>query len=231
MLTLTDRLQALAARVLPGRPLVDVGTDHGWLPIHLVHQGVVPCAVAVDRRQGPLTSARAHATQAGLDHDLRLALRQGNGLSVVIPDDLDPRGTIVIAGMGGGRIADLLRARPSVLDAAGRLVLQPNTDGPALRRTLGTLGFALVDEALVAEHGQTFLVLVAEPGEQTLTEAEAELGPVLLRDRPRAFLLWLDEEAARLQQVLATAAGSAAEPALRSRLALVDAARRGPGPG
>lgn len=232
MTPLSARLQRLADRVLPGLPMADVGTDHAALPVALVLAGRVPLAIGIDRRPAPLRAARAGAA-AALAKDPRLDLRQGEGLAPLSPGEV---ATVVIAGMGGERCLALLRAAPAVLARLQRLVLQPNTDWPAVRAGLVALGWRIIDEDLVHERGQTFLTLVCAPGagpldRDALTADELLLGPVLLRDHPPAFGDWLAQQCTRLERSLAAAQGSPAAPALALDLSRVQAALSARRPG
>lgn len=200
MPTSTARLRALAELVLPDRPVADIGTDHARLPAGLVAEGRVPWAVGVDLREAPLVGARATARSLGLQDDPRLSLRLGDGLAPLAPGEV---ATVVIAGMGGLRILDLLARAPQVVAALSRLVLQPNTDLPAVRAGLGPLGLRLVDEHLLLERGQAFTMLVAEPGPPlALDPAQLLLGPFLLARREAPFLAWLRAEELRLTRAI-----------------------------
>ncbi|MCK6504044.1 class I SAM-dependent methyltransferase [Myxococcota bacterium] len=214
MPTSTARLRALADLVLPDRPMADIGTDHGRLPAGLVAQGRVPFAVGVDLREAPLVAARATARALGLQDDPRLSLRIGDGLSPLLPGEV---ATVVIAGMGGLRILDLLAAAPAVVARLERLVLQPNTDLPAVRAGLGPLGLGLVDEGLLIERGQAFTFLVAAPGPAlAMDEAQLLLGPFLQARREAPFLDWLHAEELRLTRAI-EAAGEAPRARLLAR--------------
>lgn len=223
MTTLGPRLAALADRVLPGVAMADVGTDHAGLPVALLAEGRVSRAVGIDRRAGPLKRARITAADAGLVDDPRLSLRQGDGLAPLAPGEA---ATVVIAGMGGLRILGILGRAPQVLATVQRLVLQPNTEAPALREGLVAMGWGLVDEDLCEEGGRDFLTLVAEPAAGSvapLSPAERLLGPILLDRRPPRFLAWLQREEARLAAALDAAGRSTAGPPARlvDELALV----------
>lgn len=45
---LSKRLFAVAGLVTPGLRLADVGTDHGYIPLWLIEEGIVPSAIAMD---------------------------------------------------------------------------------------------------------------------------------------------------------------------------------------
>ena len=55
---LSKRLSAVAEFVTPGGCLVDVGTDHGYVPIALLEQKKISSAIAMDVNRGPLERAR-----------------------------------------------------------------------------------------------------------------------------------------------------------------------------
>ena len=77
-LTLTPRLQAIADRVPQGARLADIGTDHGHLPLWLLTQNRLTCAIASDLREGPLDHARDNARFHGLTD--RVSFRLASGL-------------------------------------------------------------------------------------------------------------------------------------------------------
>jgi len=174
VLTLTPRLACVARYVLPGQPLADIGTDHAYLPAHLVSTGAVVRAIACDLLPGPLEAARATVEAAGVSP--RLDLRLGSGLRPVAPGEV---ACATICGMGGALIATILAEGP--LTGIRRLVLQPMGGEERLRAWLCANGWRLTDEALVEDGGRIYVVLVAEPGSMSLTEAEMVAGPHLLR--------------------------------------------------
>ena len=72
LFTLSPRLATCGALVRAGSPLIDVGTDHAYLPIWLLRTGAVPRAVCCDINPGPLRSAEHHARQYHTEDRLRL---------------------------------------------------------------------------------------------------------------------------------------------------------------
>ena len=169
--------------------MADIGTDHGWLPIWLVRQGLVPNAFACDSREAPLARARRNIERAGVND--RVSPRQGEGLEPVQHETL---GTVTIAGVGSKTICEILQKVPALRPP--RLVLAPNDDGIATRRCLHQRGYVLVREDVVTDAGRSYLVLLAfdgarsgeqhhlealEPGAPTpgvpLTRAQELLGP------------------------------------------------------
>lgn len=152
-LTLTPRLQAIADRVSQGARLADIGTDHGHLPLWLLTQNRLTCAIASDLREGPLDHARDNARFHGLTD--RVSFRLASGLEGIAPNECD---TISIAGMGGETIAAILEAAPWTADGKHTLLLQPMTMLPQLRQWLWTHGYCIQEETVCQEGHRYYLI-------------------------------------------------------------------------
>jgi tRNA (adenine22-N1)-methyltransferase len=201
------RLETVAAFVPDGARVADIGADHALLLIHLARAGRIRRGIAGELNRGPYLNAIHRVRQAGLDH--LIEVRQGDGLSVLAPGEVD---VIVLAGMGGTLMADILQAGIGKLEGVHRLVLQPNIGGKRVRRWLKEHGFYIVDETIVEEEGILYEVAVAEPGDWK-EEADApwpeemmmEIGPVLWRKRhpllKRKLLVELESREAALAQL------------------------------
>ena len=183
MIELSPRLAAVGRLVPPGLPLVDVGTDHAYLPAALVQMGRIPSAVAADLRQGPLSRARETVREHGLT--AKITFRLCDGLTGIRPEEA---GSVAIAGMGGETIAHILAAAPWVRERAVPLILQPMSSQSDLRLWLQQNGYAIAGEKLARE------------GEMApMTPGELEAGR-LDHDPLRGDLL--DKLTAKLRRVL-----------------------------
>ncbi|MEG1500607.1 MAG: class I SAM-dependent methyltransferase, partial [Clostridiales bacterium] len=100
---LDNRLEAVSHLILPNKPMADIGTDHAYLPVYMIINDLVPYAIATDRVRGPLASAKQLVELLSLDK--QVSIRLGEGLKVLQPEEVD---TIVISGMGGFTIKDIL---------------------------------------------------------------------------------------------------------------------------
>ena len=146
---LGHRLKVIASMVPTGLTLADIGTDHAYLPIYLIEQNIVPCAIAGDVHQGPYLTAQNAVSSLQLEH--RISVQLGNGLEVVKPGEAD---VVVIAGMGGATIIDILQSCPEVTRTVKRLILQPMIAASLVRKWLHTHGWWIVEEQLVEEEGK-----------------------------------------------------------------------------
>lgn len=153
---LDARLALAASMVRPGSVVCDVGTDHAYLPIWLIRQGISPAAVACDINEGPLSSAREHAVQSGCAAQMSFYL--ADGLSGI---DLAAEGVrdIVICGMGGELIARIYTASPYTRRADVHGILQPMTRAEELRAALAQGGYRIEDERLACAAGRIYSCL------------------------------------------------------------------------
>lgn len=155
-LELRPRLKMVADLVQEGRSLADIGTDHAYLPSYLIFKGKTPCAVAADLRPGPLKNAQATISQYALDGKIKTIL--SDGLDELSPNDAQE---IVIAGMGGTLIAEILERAAWIKNDSIHLVLQPQTHAEDVRRFLMTNGFKIVCEDATIEDERHYIAISA----------------------------------------------------------------------
>jgi len=144
-LKLTPRLQCAADLVEPCSSVIDVGTDHAYLPLYLIMNGKCESAVASDINQAPLTRARTSIRKYLGKKDDRIKTVLSDGLAG-IDETFD---YIIIAGLGGETIENIIR-EGGITDGQ-RLILQPMTKARELRRFLYENGFSIENEIAVAE--------------------------------------------------------------------------------
>lgn len=156
---LTPRLKIIADSICGYDSVADIGSDHAYLPIYLVKNRNVKRVIASDVNKGPVEISRARVKRHGAEGVIEI--RRGNGLEVLTPGETE---VIVIAGMGGMLIIDILEKGKSAAKAAKLLVLQPMRDSGNLRKWLLENGFGIIDEELVKEQDKIYEVIWVMPG-------------------------------------------------------------------
>ena len=154
---LDDRLSAVAGLVRKGKRVADIGTDHGYLVAYLVENGICPCGIAADLRKGPLENARQTVIQQGLSEKIELIL--SDGLEKIPEDSSDD---IVIAGMGGNLIAEILEKAPWVKDKRMHIIAQPMTHAEVLRQWFVDNGFEISSEKTATDGRRYYCIISAE---------------------------------------------------------------------
>lgn len=148
MQPLSKRLSALAALVNEGERIADIGTDHGYLPVYLYKKGLIKSAVASDINEKPLSSCKAKVEQEALCDVIKTVL--SDGLDQISPSDYD---TIIIAGMGGEMIADILSREPKIVEK--HIILNPMTHPEIARKFLYDNGFE-IDRDIIVKDGRHY---------------------------------------------------------------------------
>lgn len=185
MIPLSPRLLCCAS-FITGDFVLDIGTDHAFLPVYLVRSGKCSQAIATDIREGPLATAKNTLKKHGVADAVRLILTDG---FAKVPD----RGItdVVIAGMGGETIRDILSADAAKWIQRGtNLILQPMTKSELLRSWLAENGFTVTKESAVKDTHVYAVMQAHYTGEtRTLTGAEPYVG--LLRRGDRLTRIYL----------------------------------------
>lgn len=152
---LGPRLRTIAYFVPRGARVGDIGTDHAFLPIALAADGTIESAVGIDVHKGPYLSALQAVQNQGLAS--RIDIRLGDGLIPLSPGEVD---TLVIAGMGGVTMLEILDSKPEVLQEVNTLILQPQGAEGRVRESLSAGGWRLKTEVLAEEAERVYMVMV-----------------------------------------------------------------------
>ena len=195
---MNKRLLCIASHIPFGRGVIDVGTDHGYLPIELLRRGYPGRLFASDIKSGPLRAAWRSAQEAGLEG--RICFQLSDGLSACDPNAVD---TIVIAGMGGDTVCGILDRAEWCMDSRYTLVLQPMTRAEVLRYWLINNEFEIVEEDLAEDGGILYAVLTARFGGCTrLNDAELYTGSFAMLRGHELFPDFLKQQIQRFRNML-----------------------------
>ena len=211
---ISKRLELVASFVPQGAILLDVGSDHAYLPIELVERGQIEGAIAGEVVEGPYQSAVKNVEAHGLKE--KIQVRLANGLAAF--EEADQVSVITIAGMGGRLIARILEEGLDTLANVERLILQPNNREDDLRIWLQENGFQIVAESILEEAGKFYEILVVEAGQMKLSASDVRFGPFLSKEVSLVFVQKWQKEAAKLEFAL----GQIPEKNLEERQVLVD---------
>ena len=216
-------MKAVAAMVTNGNVLADVGTDHGYVPIMLVHRGFIPSAIAMDVNEGPLQRARENIIANQLQE--KIDTRLSDGVSALSDGEVE---SIVIAGMGGELTIRILTEGESVCRSVKELILQPQSELYEVRTFLWENGYQLLQEDMVKEDGKYYPMMKVKPtGEhpagQKPSEAELYFGKMLLACKHPVLGEYLLREENTQRQVLEQLTAAQPTEAIHERIKQVKA--------
>lgn len=176
-ISLDPRLSKIAEMLGTCEKCADIGSDHGRLGAFLLQNGQCGKVILTDISAPSLDKARRLCGLLGFRDEAVFCV--GNG-ALALNESVD---CAVIAGMGGETIADIIENSEHRLDGA-TLLLQPNVAASQMRRRINAAGWKIVDEALAKDGRRIYPIIKAVQGTQSLSDVEAEVGPVLLKNRP-----------------------------------------------
>lgn len=159
-MNLSERLYMNVSLVPKGAKVADIGCDHGYASIWLVRQGISNKVIALDVNKGPIERAKKHVYESGLEQYIEC--RQSDGTEKLIPGEVD---TLMIAGMGGPLMMDILAAGEDVLEGVNTLILQPQSEIGEVRKFLLEHGFSICREKACLDDGKYYFAIRAEKGE------------------------------------------------------------------
>ena len=211
---ISKRLELVASFVPQGAILLDVGSDHAYLPIELVERGQIEGAIAGEVVEGPYQSAVKNVEAHGLKE--KIQVRLANGLAAF--EEADQVSVITIAGMGGRLISRILEEGLDKLANVERLILQPNNREDDLRIWLQDNGFQIVAESILEEAGKFYEIVGVDAGQMKLSASDVRFGPFLSKEVSPVFVQKWQKEAAKLE----FARNQIPEKNLEERQVLVD---------
>lgn len=175
-----NRLQTIAQLVPKGSIVADIGTDHAQLPLFLREQHISPLVYAIDNKPGPLR--QAYQNTKGVEG---ITLVLGNGIENLSPDVT----TLVLAGMGGRTIVEILQEIPTHVDT---ILVSAHVAMALVREPITQKGFAIDAETLVEEAAELYEITRFIRGSATYSKEDLVCGPILRTEQPPLWHRWLE---------------------------------------
>ncbi|WIV10711.1 class I SAM-dependent methyltransferase [Proteiniborus sp. MB09-C3] len=197
---LSPRLQAIADYVPRGALVADIGTDHGYIPVYLVDKEISNKIIATDINIGPLKNASSYIDEKYYGETIETRL--GNGLKCLYPNEVD---TIIIAGMGGLLIAEILENSKDITETVKRFILQPMSASEDLRKYLYDNKYKIIDEKLAKEGSKIYEIMLVTHGEDKIDkDIFYEIGKKLIENKDKHLKEFLDNKIRKTEKVLST---------------------------
>lgn len=155
-MAISKRLKLIADLVTPGGVVADIGTDHALVPLCLLKEERVTKAIAIDISRNCLKKSQEALIKYGLEG--RLEPRLSDGLEKLALNEAD---SIIISGMGGIAICNILQNGIDVAKTAGELILSPHRDADLVRSFLTRNGFDIVFDEMISDKKKEYCVIKA----------------------------------------------------------------------
>lgn len=176
---LSERLLTIANLVPNNSIVADIGTDHGYIPAYLIENNISKKVIGTDISRGSLDKIVEYVKKLGLED--KVDTRLGDGLEVIKPYEVD---TVIIAGMGGLLIRDILEKDKNVTDSITDFILQPMVASKELRQYLVENNFEIIKEELVKEENKYYEIIYVKKGKSHIEkEIYYEISPILIENK------------------------------------------------
>lgn len=198
MIKLSNRLKKIAELVDFGASVIDVGTDHGYVPNFLCEKNISRDIIATDISRNSLKKSIDLTKELGNEKYIKNIL--ANGIVNEKRDD------IIIAGLGGIQIAEIILNSLDISKNAKKLILQPMQKTNILRRELNNMGFLIIDEEIIYEDERYFEILVAKfTGKKiNFNEVDYYFSKILIEKKEKVYLEFLKERKIELQNIISS---------------------------
>lgn len=182
------RLDGLVNFVEEGKIVADIGSDHGITAIKIFEEKRPRKVIATDISENSLEKLREKLRN---NPNLDIETKVTDGI-----EDLKDYGleNIIISGMGGYLIADIIKEGLDVARGCERLILQANNSLEHLRRFLRSKDFSILDEVMVYEEGKYYTIILASPlgPKEDYSPLDYKYGKKLKEKKDPVFIDYLD---------------------------------------
>ncbi len=197
---LSKRLNFIINNIDNSTVLADIGTDHGYIPLYATQNGLCSKAIAIDINKDPLDKARLNAILEGAGDELEFRL--GDGLKPLEKDEAE---VVIIAGMGGNLIRDILEESIDKVTSLNYLILVPAQNPEVLREYLYNNDYEIICEDLCEEEGiyyELFKVRKKDGESMALDPIYYEVSPKLLMQKHPLMKEYLNSKIENYKKIL-----------------------------
>lgn len=184
-----ERLKIIADLVEKNSILADIGTDHGLIPMYLSTNNISKKIIASDISNRSLQKLIDKLNyNPNIDN---IEVRVSNGLDEFKVFEVD---SIIIAGMGGLLITDILSRNLNIAKSANNLILQANNGLFELRKFLVLNGFKIIEEMDLFENNIYYQIVKTEVSlDYYENDYEYEYGKLLIKNKSENLKKYLND--------------------------------------
>lgn len=218
---ISKRLRKILEIIPKSKILADIGTDHGYIPVEAVKNNIAIKAIASDISHGSLSKAINEIRKNNLEK--KIDARLGSGLEVLLVDEAD---TVVIAGMGGILICDILENEYHTRFQSSHplLILQPVQFPEKLREYLYKNGFEISAEELIEDEGKIYHIIVSRYRDlkpQIKEEHVYELGEINIKQNSELLMILINRKIKKNMSILESMEKAENEDTSQKKLVLL----------
>ena len=142
------RIKAIGDLLESSDKIADIGADHGLLEIYLAEKYEFIHITAIENKKGPFAILKENLQ--GLE-GIKLSLSDGL-------DEVSNEDTLVLAGMGGINIINIISRNENKLINIKKIVIDAHRDISLARKYIVNLSYKIASEEIVYEKGKYYVV-------------------------------------------------------------------------
>lgn len=190
---LSTRLQAIVSLVpSDAHYIADIGADHGLVCLELLKREDVKI-FASDNKLGPFTKLKAT-----LNGYKNVKVSFSDGLED-LDNDVD---TLIISGMGGDTIINILGEHQEHLKHLKYIILSPHNAHYEVRKAMNKYGFKIQEEKMIFSQNKYYSLMLYKLGKENLSELDYKYGPLNLKNKDDVFIDYINELIAKNELLL-----------------------------
>ena len=195
---ISKRLKLISGLITDVKSMVDVGTDHGYVPIDLIKANKIDFAIASDINKGPVEKAKKNVRDNNLQD--KISCRLGGGLTTVSSGEVE---AAVIAGMGGNLIRDILEESKEVFKSLKYVIVQPVQNPEVLRKYLYNSGCNIIDEWIIYDEEKYYEIMKISWGNKpkAVETIYYEISEILLNKKDITYKEYLNYKLEKYSRV------------------------------
>lgn len=194
-----NRLETIASFVDKGSVVADIGSDHCQIPILLCKQGKCSFVQAVENKRGPYKKMCDEILKSGYSSIIRASL--SNGISE-LSEEVD---TLVLAGMGGRLIKNILQSNEAKLSRIKTIIIDAHSDKELIFDYMVSISYVLQDNKFIYDAGKPYDVQkwIKSPKKKEYSDIQKVFGPLNLQRRPESWVHYWEVEKKRILEIIA----------------------------
>lgn len=152
------RLLDIIGLIDKNKKVIDIGTDHGLVPLYLAKNGISKEILATDISEKSLDKLRSALTP---ELENKISTKVTDGFKGIVEDENQ---VAVIAGMGANTIIDIIDQSLDFAHNLDYMILASNINTEKLRVYLIDNGFEIINDFLTYDNGKYYDIIKAKFG-------------------------------------------------------------------
>lgn len=184
---LPERIKLIASLINKKSIVADIGCDHAYLLILLAAQNKLIKGYGIDNKKGPIQNAIKNISEFNFNNIIELKLSDG------IKELNNDVNVLVLAGMGGLNIIDILSKNLNALNHIDEIILDAHNSRMEVRKYLINLGYKIETQLILFEKNIYYQIdkFIKAKAKENIDEIELNLGHLLLKNKNETYINYL----------------------------------------